>query len=285
MGQACYRASAEARALFKQADVVLGYSLSELCFDGPVEKLNQTQFAQPALFVTTLAMWAAVKGTLQEALAFVAGHSVGEFAALTVAEGLDFADGLQVVAERGRLMAEAGEKTPGGMAVLLGATLEAAESLCAECAALTGEPLVIANDNCPGQVVISGAMAALEEAAQHARAHGVRRVLRLAVSVAPHSPLMAPLQDSLASLLATVRIRTPRIPVVFNATAMPIHDTKLICEALIHQLVAPVRWRDSLLWMAAQGVSRFREVGPKAVLTGLVQRTLPTVDAVAMDCA
>lgn len=282
MGLAWYRASSEARIFCDKADASLGYALTELCFVGPEAQLNQTEYTQPALFVIALAMWQAAKAMLSSP-AFVAGHSLGELSALTAAGALDFDAGLHLVAERGRLMAQAGQNAPGGMAVLLGATLAAAESLCAAAVATSGQPLVIANDNCPGQIVVSGALAALDAAATLTEAHGVRRMQRLAVSVAPHSALMCEMQAAFADLLRAVPLRTPQIPVVLNTTAVPVFAPEEIREALLRQLVLPVRWRESLLWMAEQGVDHFVEVGPKDVLTGLVRRTLPNVRAEALE--
>lgn len=259
--------------LCEQADTLLGYALSQQCFTGPPEALDRTETTQPAIFLTSVLMWAAVKATLP-APACVAGHSLGEFAALVAAEALSFEAALRVVAERGQLMAHAGEHAPGGMAVLLGASLEEAAVLCTAATAASSAPLVIANDNCPGQVVISGATAALEAAETVARDVGVRRMRRLPVSIAPHSPLMADSQAGFARLLQTLAIASPTIPVVMNATATPVETPEEIRAALLRQLTSPVRWRESLLWMQAQGVEQFIEIGPKNVLTGLVARAL-----------
>ncbi len=282
MGLAWYRASSEARIFCDRADAVLGYALTELCFSGPEAQLNQTEYTQPALFVIALATWQAAR-TMLSSPVFVAGHSLGEFSALAAAGAFDFEAGLRLVAERGRLMARAGDNAPGGMAVLLGATLAAAQSLCDAATAASGQPLVIANDNCPGQVVISGALAALDAATMLATEHGVRRMQRLAVSVAPHSSLMREAQAAFAETLAAVQLRAPEVPVVLNATAAPVSTPDEIRQALLRQLTLPVRWRESLLWMATQGVDHFIEVGPKDVLTGMVQRTLPDARAEALE--
>lgn len=279
MGATWYQAVPAARLVYEQADALLGYALSRLCFEGPAETLDQTEFTQPALFTTELALWAAVQERWPEPPAFIAGHSLGEFAALVAAGALTFADGLHVVTERGRLMAQAGRETPGAMAALLGATPEAAQALCAETQAATGETLVVANDNCPGQLVLSGTAAAIDEATRRAAAHGIRRVTRLALSIGGHSPLMAPAEAGLAAVLAAVALRTPQIPVVFNATAAPLHDPAEIRAVLTRQLTSPVRWRESLLWLGAHGVNRFVEVGPKEVLAAFVKRTLSDVQA------
>ncbi len=282
MGDAWYRASEEARLVFAQADAHLGYALSELCFHGPAERLNRTEITQPAVFVTSLAMWAAAKAKLP-APDYLAGHSLGEFSALVAAGILTFEDGLRVVARRGQLMAEAGEKSPGGMAALIGVNAAKAQALCEAVVAATGETLVVANDNNPRQVVISGTETALEVAEREAPNHGVRRFVRLAISVAPHSPLMAPAQAELAALLDELTFRPPMIPVVFNRTATPLEEAKAIKDAIVQQLTSPVRWRESLLWMDSQGVDHFIEVGPKDVLSGLVKRTLRRARIEALD--
>ncbi len=283
MGERWFRASQEARTLCERAEALLGFSLSRLCFEGPAEQLNQTEFTQPAIFVASLMSWAAVQPTLATPPDFIAGHSAGEFAALVAAGALDFEAGLRLIARRGQLMAQAGERAPGGMAVLLGATLEQAEALCAEAAQRSSTPLVVANDNCPGQVVISGAMAALDAAAELAREMGIRRMRRLPISVAPHSPLMAETQADFAEALNSVPLRAPQTPVVMNATANAVTRPDEIRQALLRQLTSRVRWRESLLWMAAQGVTRFVELGPKHVLSGLVRRTLKNVAIESLD--
>ncbi|MBN1487162.1 MAG: ACP S-malonyltransferase [Anaerolineae bacterium] len=283
MGQACYRASSDARRLFEQADSLLGYSLSRLCFVGPSGQLNETAYTQPALFVTSMALWVALREYIAGDIIFAAGHSVGEFVALCMAGVMSFPDGLQIVATRGQLMQNAGKKSPGGMAVLLGATLEAAESLCKDVSGIVNAHLVVANDNCPGQVVISGALGALELAMERAGDYGIRRVRRLDVSVAPHSLLMAPVQEPLAQALATVPLREPQIPLVFNATARPASDLNEVRQLLLKQLTSPVRWREGLLWMVQQGVERFVEIGPGAVLSGMVRRAVSPVQSVAAD--
>lgn len=268
--------------LCEQADAQLGYALTQLCQDGPDEELNLTEFTQPAIFVVSIAMWCAVEALLPQP-DVIAGHSLGEFVALVAAGAMDFDTGLRLVAERGRLMASAGDGSPGGMAVLLGATLETAEALCDVAADKAGQSVVVANDNCPGQVVISGGQDALDAAFDLAPAYGVRRMRRLPVSVAPHSPLMADVQIAFDRVLEAVPLYEPQIPVVMNATAGPVSDPESIRQALSRQLTSPVRWRESVLWMAAQGVNHFVEIGPRNVLTGLVKRILPDVRTDAVE--
>ncbi len=285
MGQALYESSPAARSVYEEADALLGYAVSTLCFSGPADDLNRTRFTQPALFTTCVAMWAVHRETLAEAPACVAGHSLGEYAALVAADVLPFDQAIQIVAERGRLMDEAGAETPGVMAALIGASLEQAERLCAAVREATGELLVVANDNCPGQVVISGTQAAIQAASARAGDFGLRRVMPLKVSIAGHSPLMEPARQKLAAFLENVTFRAPRLPVVFNATAAPVSDPDKIRELVLYQLTRPVWWRDSLLWMAGQGLTRFVECGPKDVLTGLVKRTLPEAEAFTLDAS
>ena len=282
MGHAWYRASSEARLVFAYADEALGYALSDLCFNGPAERLNRTEITQPAVFVTSLAMWKAARERLPRPDYF-AGHSLGEFTALVAADVLTFEDGLRIVARRGQLMAEAGEKAPGGMAALIGADIHRARRLCEAVTAHSGEVLVVANDNNPRQVVISGTLAALEIAERMAGEHGIRRFVRLPISIAPHSPLMEPVRAELAALLETIPFRPPRRPVVLNRTAAPVGESEAIKAAIIEQLTSPVRWRESLLWMGEHGVDHFIEVGPKDVLTGLVRRTLRRAKVEALD--
>ncbi len=284
MGKAWYRASDEARVLCEQADVQLGYALTRLCFEGSEAELERTEIAQPAIFVMSLAMWYAARANLPQPC-FVAGHSLGEFAALVVAGALAFEAALTLVAERGRLMGAAGAQAAGGMAVLLGATLQQAQALCTAAVQTSGASLVVANDNCPGQVVISGALAALEAAFDLSDEYGIRRMRRLAVSVAPHSPLMAGSQDGFAQLLEAAPIVEPHVPVVLNATARPVQDPGDIRQALLRQLTAPVRWRESLLWLYDRGVDHYVEIGPKDILSGLVKRTLKNVKIEALDSA
>ncbi len=282
MGAAWYRASAEARILFEQANRQLEYDLTQLCFSGPRLALDDTRFTQPAVFVTDLALWAAVREH-RPAPDYVTGHSLGEFAALVASGAVEFAAALALVAARGQWMADCGARTPGGMAVLLGATLADAAALCAAVTEAGGEPVVVANDNCPGQVVISGAKGALQRAADMAHTYNVRRMQPLAVSVAPHSPLMSAADTEFTRLLAALPIHPSQIPLVMNVTAAPVDDPGAIRAALLQQLTAPVRWRESLLWLHDQGVTRFVEVGPKDVLTGLVKRTLKDVSVESVD--
>lgn len=257
-----------ARETFQEADEALDFSLSRLCFQGPEEELRQTQHAQPAIMATSIACLrvAQEEGLLPPGAAFVAGHSLGEYTALVAAGALDFAQGLRLVRERGRLMQEAGERVPSGMAAVLGLEEEKLQEVCQEAG------VQVANLNCPGQVVISGPQAELARAMELARSKGARQVVPLNVSGAFHSWVMRPAEEGLARYLEAVSIRDPAIPVVSNVTARPVLDAQAVREALVRQLCSPVYWRPSVEWMVAQGVTTFAEFGPGRVLSGLIRR-------------
>lgn len=272
MGRALYDAFPVARALFDQADAILDVALSRLCFEGPAEQLNDTANTQPAIFVASVAALRALEERGLDGPAYVAGHSMGEFSALVAGCALSFEDGLRLVRERGRLMKEAGERSPGGMAAIIGLERELLEAICAEARELSGEYVGVANDNCPGQLVISGAFGPLERAMELARERGARKVVRLAVSIAAHSPMMAEAAAEFRAILNATPFHEPTVPLVANATAAPLTDPDDIRDALGRQLTSPVRWAESMRWMIGQGVGRFVEVGPGTVLTGLLRR-------------
>ena len=262
-----------ARQTFELADDFLGFSLSDLCFNGPADDLNDTFNTQPALYVCSIATLRALQSERPDALpAFAAGHSFGEFTALAAFGALTFEDGLRLVRERGRLMKEAGEQQPGAMAALLALDIEAVRDVCERARAMTGGILVVANDNCPGQVVISGDNATLDQALILAKDVGARRTMKLAVSIASHSPLMQPSADKFRQALAGTVFQTPQIPVYGNVNAAPLTDVDSILSELGAQLTSPVRWRESMEAMIADGAQVFVEVGPKDVLTGLLRR-------------
>ncbi|MBN1179377.1 MAG: ACP S-malonyltransferase [Anaerolineae bacterium] len=272
MGAALYANSPAAAGVFDRADDVLGVPLSELCFAGPEDALNDTFNTQPALLTTSIAALRAFQEREGGDPAFVAGHSLGEFSALVAAGSLRFEDALYVVRERGRLMAEAGALSPGGMAAVIGLEADRVADACAQARAATGGTAGVANDNCPGQVVVSGDEETLQLAMAHLQDAGARRVIRLAVSIPAHSPLMADAADQFRRVLDAIPFSPPRVPVVTNATARPVDDPQALREVLGRQLISPVRWTESVAWMVAQGVERFVEVGPKDVLTGLLRR-------------
>ncbi|MDP2726235.1 MAG: ACP S-malonyltransferase [Dehalococcoidia bacterium] len=268
MGRDLEESHPAARGTFQEADEALGFSLSRLCFYGPEEELRETQNAQPAIMATSIACLrvAEAEGLLPAGAAFVAGHSLGEYTALVAAGALDFAQGLRLVRERGRLMQQAGEQVPSGMAAILGLEEDALHQVCQEAG------VQVANLNCPGQVVISGPQAELSFAMDLAKGRGARQVVALNVSGAFHSCVMRPAEEGLARYLGEVPIRDPAIPVVSNVTARPIPNSEALRTALMQQLCSPVRWHPSIEWMVSQGVTTFIEFGPGRVLGGLIKR-------------
>ncbi|GAB4435536.1 MAG: ACP S-malonyltransferase [Anaerolineae bacterium] len=276
----------EAAAVFEEADAALGYAVSELCWRGPAEQLDLTQYTQPALFTTCVAFLRAFDAALGAPRpAFLAGHSLGEITALVAAGSLRFADGLHLVAERGRLMHEAGETNPGSMAAVLGADVATVEAACAQAAEETGAPAVLANDNCPGQLVIAGAHAALDRAVALLKEGGVKRIIPLAVSVAGHSPLLANAAAQLRDVLGAIDFSPPAVPVVANTSAAPLTDAGAIRAELAAQLTSRVRWTESVQAMRAAGVETFIEIGPKDVLTKLLRRIDDAATGVALNSA
>ncbi|MDH7485960.1 MAG: ACP S-malonyltransferase [Anaerolineae bacterium] len=271
MARDAYEAYPVVRELFDEADALLGFPLSGLCFAGPEEVLNDTINTQPAIFVASVALWRVIEPRLSAAALF-AGHSLGEYSALVAAGALDFAAGLRLVRERGRLMKTAGEQGQGGMAAVLGLDERALDGICEQARAATGGVVQAANYNAPGQVVISGDELALAEAMERAKAAGARKVVRLAVSIAAHSPLMASAAAAFRQAVEATPFRAPRAPVVGNVTARPLTSVGEIMDELVQQLTAPVRWTESVQWMIGQGADTFVEVGPGQVLTGLVKR-------------
>jgi [acyl-carrier-protein] S-malonyltransferase len=263
----------EARQVFAQADEVLGFALSRLCFEGPEAELNDTVNTQPAIVTHSIAVLRVLesKTDLKEQLKMVAGHSLGEFSALVCVGALSFPDALRLVRERGRLMKLAGDQHPGGMAAVLNLDRAKLERACQEAARVTEQPVQIANDNCPGQIVISGDRAALEKAMELAKAYGAKRCIPLAVSIAAHSPLMAGAAEEFRVALQAVPWAEPRVPVIANAAARPAGRGRTI-DLLVAQLTSPVRWTESIQFMIGKGITRFVEVGPKDVLCGLIKR-------------
>lgn len=257
---------------FEQANDILGYDLATLCFEGPAEQLNETIHTQPALFVAGAATFRALNEKFPSAPAFVAGHSLGEFTALVASGALTFEDGLRLVHKRASLMQDAGEKSPGAVAALLGLDIETVKSLCVDAQNLTGEVVVLANDNCPGQVVISGSNLALDKALELATERGAKRAVKLAVSVAVHSPLMKAAGEEFKVAVEQTPLQTPQIPIVANVTAQPLTDVEAIRQELAEQITSSVRWTESIQTMLAEGVDTFVELGPGGVLKGLLKR-------------
>lgn len=262
-----------ARATFAEADDVLGFALSRLCSEGPDDVLRDTINQQPALLATSIAIWRVLAESGLPAAGFLAGHSMGEYTALVVAGALRYADAVRLVRERGRLMKEAGESTPGAMAAVLGLDDQALEDVCREASAQQGGlGVVCANYNAPGQVVISGEVAAMETASALAKERGARRVIPLAVSIASHSPLMQQAAQAFAAAVDRVAIEAPQQQVIANVTARPLVSVADVRHEMVTQLTSPVRWTASVQFMIERGVARFVEIGPKDVLTGLIKR-------------
>jgi [acyl-carrier-protein] S-malonyltransferase len=268
----------EAQQVFAQADEVLGFALSRLCFEGPEAELNDTINTQPAIVAHSIAALRVIESRtgLKGQLGMVAGHSLGEFSALVCAGALSFPDALKLVRERGRLMKQAGEQYPGAMAAILGLGRPELEGICAEAAQATSQRVQVANDNCPGQSVISGDKAALEKAMELAQAHGAKKCKVLPISIAAHSPLMSEAAQEFRAVLESAQWKEPRLPVIANATAQPAEPGHVV-DLLVAQLTSPVRWTESVQSMIGQGVTHFVEVGPKDVLTGLIKRIDATV--------
>jgi [acyl-carrier-protein] S-malonyltransferase len=275
-----------AARIYEQADRILGFEFSKMCFEGPAAALDETINTQPALYVTGIATLAALEemhGQISPMAA--AGHSLGEFTALTAVGALPFDAGLKLVRERGRLMKEAGEKSPGAMAALLGSSIEDVRALCDQASAEVGRPVVLANDNCPGQVVISGDEQALDRALALAKERGIKKTVKLAVSVAAHSPLMAHSAEAFRTALAMTPFETPIVPIVGNVSAAPLRTRNDILSELDAQLTSSVRWTESIQALRAMGVRTFVELGPKEVLTGLLKRIDREATGIALNSA
>jgi [acyl-carrier-protein] S-malonyltransferase len=286
MGRDLAAAYPAAREVFAQADEILGFALSDLCFNGPQETLDDTINTQPALFVCGIAALRALQSQRPEMTpAFAAGHSLGEFTALAAVGAIDFEAGLRLVRERGRLMKLAGDQRPGGMAALLGVEPDQVVAWCNQATEQTRQPVVLANDNCPGQIVISGDNGALDAAVELARAGGAKRAVKLTVSIAAHSPLMQPAAHAFQRAVAAVEIRPPAVPVIGNVGAQPLIDPDAIRHELAAQIISPVRWADSIRTLIGAGVRQFIELGPGDVLTGLLRRTAPIPAGIALNSA
>lgn len=273
MGKDIAQEYAIAKETFEQADDLMGMKLSDIMFDGSEDALGDTAITQPAMYVCSVAIYRALSEHLPNMKpSAVAGHSLGEFTALTVAGALSFEDGVKLVQVRGQLMRDAGGANPGGMAAILALTLEQVEDVVQEAAEKSGEVVVIANDNCPGQIVISGDEKALDVAIELAKEAGARRAIPLDVSVATHSPLMNPAKEKFVETLNATTFNEANIPVYQNVCACPVTDTGTIRTNLEKQLVSSVRWTPSIEAMINNGVETFVEIGSKNVLTGLLRR-------------
>jgi [acyl-carrier-protein] S-malonyltransferase len=269
MGRALALAFPEAQAAFDAADAALGFSISRICFEGPEEQLQLTANTQPAILATSIAVHAVLKarGPVPE---FVAGHSLGEYSALVASGALDFEDAVVAVRRRGEYMQEAVPAGQGAMAAILMLELAEIEAACREAA--QGEVVSPANINAPGQVVIAGHAAAVERASEACKARGAKRAIKLPVSAPFHCALMQPAQDRMANDLAAITFHDPRPPLVNNADAQVVTTGALVRDGLVRQVSSPVRWQQSVELLVQQGVTSFVEIGPGAVLSGLVKK-------------
>jgi [acyl-carrier-protein] S-malonyltransferase len=286
MGRSLAEAFPAARRLFEEVDEALSQRLSRLMFEGPESELTLTENAQPALMAASLAVVRVLEAEagldIGGQIEFVAGHSLGEYSALAAARALAVSDAARLLKLRGQAMQRAVPVGEGAMAALIGLDLEAARrvALKATCAGLDHDEIcAVANDNAPGQTVVSGHRSAVERAIVIAREQGVRRSVLLPVSAPFHSPLLAPAADAMAAALASVVLRRPLVPLVSNVTARPVDDPGEIKALLIQQVTGMVRWRESVLFLAASGVEEIVEIGVGHVLTGLVKRIAPAIVA------
>lgn len=266
MGKDLYESSAQAQELFHAADAIMGFKISDLMFNGTEEDLRQTKVTQPSIFIHSVIVVKTMGAEFKPDM--VAGHSLGEFSALVANGTLSFEDGLRLVIERANAMQAACEAVPGTMAAVLGLEDSVVENICAS----TGQVVVAANYNCPGQLVISGSVNAVKEACEKLTAAGAKRAMMLNVGGAFHSPLMEPARERLAMAIERTVFGIPSCPVYQNVTAMPHRNVDEIRNNLISQLTAPVRWSQSVSNMITDGASTFIEAGPGKVLQGLVKK-------------
>jgi [acyl-carrier-protein] S-malonyltransferase len=287
MGRDLAERSPAAAAIFAAADDALGESISSLAWDGPAERLDRTEQAQPAILATSIAILAGLRerwaadGVEAPVPAFAAGHSMGQYSALVATDALGLADGIRLVRERGRLMQASGQGRDGAMAALIGLDDARLPELVA--AASVHGVFVVANRNAPGQVVVSGERAAIEAGAELARDLGARRAIVLPVSVAAHSPLMAEAADGMRSALAGIVFDDPTVPLLANADGRPIVTAEAGRAELVEHLTAGVDWIWIVERMAAAGITTFVEIGPGRVLSGLIKRIAPDAEVVSAD--
>jgi len=282
MGKALCDQFPSARAVFAEADSTLGFSLTDLMWDGPEEHLRRTENAQPALLTHSIAAWT-VLGDRGLKAAYAAGHSLGEYSAHVAAGSLAYADALRLVRRRGELMAMAGDANAGTMAAIVGLDGAQVEAACAEASQLGRGAVVAANFNSPGQVVISGAVDAVEAAMALCKERGAKRAIRLPVAGAFHSPLMGPGAEGLAAALAQVTVRDAKIPVIANVDARPVTAAADIRDRLVRQLLGAVRWEESMRMLVAAGVTGFIELGTGRVLRGLLKSIAPEAKSANVD--
>lgn len=284
MGREMAEAFPEARTVFEEVDDALGENLSSLIWEGPEDRLTLTANAQPALMAVSLAAVRALESRgvdIARSVACVAGHSLGEYSALCAAGMFSIADTARLLRTRGRAMQDAVPIGEGAMAAVIGLEQDAVEAACAETAG--GSVCQVANDNGAGQLVISGSKAAVEKAAELAKAKGAKRALMLSVSAPFHSALMAPAADIMREALADVVKKAPVVPVISNVTVTPESDPEIIAARLVEQVTGRVRWRETVEWFAANGVEKLYEIGSGKVLTGLARRIDNSIGAMAVN--
>lgn len=269
-----------AKKYFDEADSILGFSLSKICFEGPEEELKQTKNTQPAIFLHSIALWNLLKPA---DASMVAGHSLGEYSALVAADSISFADAIKLVRLRGELMQKAGEENPGTMAAIIGLDPKIVGEVT--CKAYEVGIVQSANFNSPGQIVISGSVAGVRKAMEIAKERGAKLVKELVVSGAFHSPLMQSAKEKLKEALDKIQIRDAKIPVYANVTAKPAQKADEIRTLLFEQVTSPVRWEESVMNMSTDGAAKFVEIGPGKVLQGLVKRTVATAEISGIDKA
>jgi [acyl-carrier-protein] S-malonyltransferase len=269
MGKNLYDSNTQAKELFEQANDVLGFRISEIMFNGTDEELRQTKVTQPAVFLHSVIAYKSIEGPKPD---MVAGHSLGEFSALVANGALSFEDALKLVSIRAQAMQKACEINPSTMAAVLALADEKVEEICKQVQDETGEVVVAANYNCPGQLVISGSVKGIEIACERMKAAGAKRALVLPVGGAFHSPLMAPAKEELAAAIESTIFNIPACPVYQNVVAQAVTDPMEIKKNLVDQLTGAVRWTQSVQAMVADGATQFTEVGPGKVLQGLVQK-------------
>ena len=276
MGKDLYDTNTDARAVFDEMDAVLGEKLSDIIFNGPIETLTLTANVQPAILATSIAMFRANNYPKPD---YVAGHSLGEYTALCAVGALSLSDAIKLVRLRGESMQNAVPMGQGAMAVILGLEYNELKKVCEKAESETGAVCDIANDNCPGQIVISGANSAIERAMELAKENGAKRAMKLALSVPPHSRLMAPVVNIMKNALDEIEIKTPRVPIISNKTCQPMTDVNEIKEALLYQITHGVRWRESVLEMEKLGIDDMTEIGPGEALIGMTKRTTDKINA------
>ncbi len=282
MGRSLAEAFPEARQTFQEADEALGRPLSKLIFEGPEDELRLTQNTQPAILTVSVACLRALRSAGFPDPVAAAGHSLGEYAALVAAGALEFADAVRLVEQRGRFMQEAVPVGEGGMAAVIGLDVDAVEALCRE-VTRPGAVVEVANDNCPGQVVVSGHTGAVEALCRRAAEAGARRTVPLAVSAPFHCSLMGPAAERLARVLEGVRFADPRFPVYANVDGRPYRTGSEIPGKLVDQVSHRVRWQDCVKGLVEAGAHRFAEVGPGKVLAGLIRRIARRTEVVGVE--